>query len=189
MVELNELTNVALKLDDRSVAIVRDFVHVRMSLQDGKRGTPAVKTPTPPELETYAARLKSELDSFLGESSPERHTVRIVCSTDFGIVRIDVEPQHARGSKTQVLVATDEMARELRMMRSLLRERQSQWIYFNRNLRIYEGTTTYIAKPMQRLHWLESQAMLDANEIIAETLEPASSNERSESLHAYGHIR
>lgn len=189
MLELNDLTNVALKLDGRSVAIVGDFVHVRMSLQDGKRGAPAVKTPTAPEIETYAARLKSELDSFLGESSPECHTVRIICSHDFGMVRIDVEPQHARGSKIQVLVATDEMATELGTMRSLLRERQSQWIYFNRNLRIYDGTTTYIAKPMQRLHWLESQAMLDANEIIAETLEPASSNERSEPSHAYGQVR
>jgi hypothetical protein len=81
------------------------------------------------------------------------------------------------------------MARELQTMQLFLRERRSQWIYFNRNLRIYEGTTTYIAKPMQRLHWLESQAMIDANEIIAETLDPASGNERSESSLAYGHIR
>jgi hypothetical protein len=88
-----------------------------------------------------------------------------------------------------VLAATGEIARELQTIQSLLRERRSQWIYFNRNLRIYEGTTTYIAKPMQRLHWLESQAMLDANEIIAETLEPASGNEGSESSHAYEQFR
>ena len=186
ILELNDLTNFALRLDDRSIAIVHDFVHVRMCLLDGKTGKPAVRTPTVAELEAYATRLKSELDNFLGEASPTRHTVRIVCSANFGMVRIDVEANHVRGPEIQVLAATDEMARELQTMQSLLRERRSQWIYFNRNLRIYEGTTTYIAKPMQRLHWLESQAMLDANEIIAETLEPASGTERGESSHAYG---
>lgn len=187
--ELNVLTNLALRLDDRGIVIVHDFVHVRMCLLDGKTGTPAVRQPTVPELEAYAARLKSELDSFLGDAGPTRHTVRIVFSTNFGMVRIDVEPHHVHGPEIQVFAATDEMARELQTMQSLLRERGSQWIYFNRNLRIYDGTTTYIAKPMQRLHWLESQAMLDANEIIAETLEPASSNESSESSRAYGQIR
>ena len=188
ILELNRLTNSALGLDDRSIAIVHDFVHVRMSLFDGKTGIAAVRPPTVPELDVYAARLKSELDSFLGETS-QRHTVRIVCGTSFGMVRIDVEQNHVRGPEIQVLTATDEMARELQTMQLFLRERRSQWIYFNRNLRIYEGTTTYIAKPMQRLHWLESQAMIDANEIIAETLDPASGNERSESSLAYGHIR
>jgi hypothetical protein len=189
ILELNDLTNLALRLDERSIAIVRDFVHVRMCLLDGKTGTPAIRPPTRSELGVYASRLKSELDSFLGETSPTRHTIRIVCSSNFGVVRIAVESQHIREPEIQVLTATDEMATELQAMQSFLHERRSQWIYFNRNLRIYEGTTTYIAKPTQRLHWLESQAMLDANEIIAETLEPSSSNERNESLHAYGQIR
>jgi hypothetical protein len=187
--ELNHHTNRALGLDDRSIAIIHDFVHVRMCLLDGKTGTPAVKTPTIAELQTYAARLKSELDGFLGEVSPSRHTVRVVRSANFGMVQIDVNPDHVREPRIQVIDASGEMAGELQTMQSLLRERRSQWIYFNRNLRIYDGTTTYLAKPMQRLHWLESQAMLDANEIIAETLEPALSGERSETSHAYGHVR
>jgi hypothetical protein len=189
ILELNDLTNLALMLDDRSTVIVHDFVHVRMCLRDGKTETPAVRAPKVAEMEAYATRLKSELDSFLGGTNSERHTVRIVRGPDFGMVRIDVEPSQSLGPEIQVLDATTEMARELRTMQLLLRERSSQWIYFNRNLRIYEGTTTYIAKPMQRLHWLESQAMLDANEIIAETLEPALSNEGSESSHTYGQFR
>ncbi len=43
-------------------------------------------------------------------------------------------------------------------------------VYFNRNLRIYEGTQTFIFKPWQRFHWTESQALFDAREVIAETL-------------------
>jgi hypothetical protein len=189
ILELNDLTNVALGLDDTSIVVVRDFVHVRICLEGGKTGAAATQPPSATELKVYAARLKSELDGFLGESGSERHTVRIVPSLDLGMVRIDVESGHSLGPEIQVLVATSEIARELQTMRLLLRERRSQWIYFNRNLRIYEGTTTYITKPMQRLHWLESQAMLDATEIIAETLEPAPSNERGASAHAYGQFR
>jgi hypothetical protein len=188
ILELNDLTNVALGLDERSIAIVHDFVHVRMCLLDGKTGIPAVRPPTAPELDAYAARLKSELDSFLGETS-QRHTVRIVFGNNFGMVRIDLESNHLRDRGIQVLAATGEMVGELQAMQSLLRERRSQWIYFNRNLRIYDRTATYIAKPMQRLHWLESQAMLDANEIIAETLEPVPDDERTEYFQTHGQIR
>jgi hypothetical protein len=52
-----------------------------------------------------------------------------------------------------------------------LRKQCSQWVYFDRNLRIYEGTRTFIFKPMQRFHWTVSQAMVDAREIISETLQ------------------
>jgi hypothetical protein len=51
-----------------------------------------------------------------------------------------------------------------------LRKERAQWVYFDRNLRLYEGTRTCILKPMQRFHWTESQAMVDARHIIAETL-------------------
>lgn len=50
--------------------------------------------------------------------------------------------------------------------------RRSQWVYFNRNLRIYEGSKIYILKPLQRLHWTRTQAVQDAGEIIAETVQP-----------------
>ena len=45
-------------------------------------------------------------------------------------------------------------------------------MYFERNLRMYEETRTYLFKPMQRLHWTESQALADASGIIADTLQP-----------------
>jgi hypothetical protein len=44
-------------------------------------------------------------------------------------------------------------------------------VYFDRNLRVYEGTKTFVFKPMQRFHWTESQALMDARQIIAETLQ------------------
>ena len=58
-----------------------------------------------------------------------------------------------------MLAATNEMNRELGTMQSLCAA-ASQWVYFNPDLRIYEGTTTYIAKPMQRLTGLRVRRCL-----------------------------
>ena len=35
---------------------------------------------------------------------------------------------------------------------------------------LYEGRTTYLFKPLEKLHWSVTQAQLDAGVIIAETL-------------------
>jgi len=66
--------------------------------------------------------------------------------------------------------ANKETAAQLEKTRQRLRKGRAQWVYFDRNLRIYEGTRTFVLKPMQRFHWTESQAMVDARHIIAETL-------------------
>jgi len=54
--------------------------------------------------------------------------------------------------------------------RQKLLEEIGQWVYFNRDLRVHDGTKTFILKPLQRFHWTESQAMVDASEIIAESV-------------------
>ena len=66
--------------------------------------------------------------------------------------------------------AASESAAALSETRQQLQEEVGQWVYFNRDLRLYDGTKTYLFKPMQRFHWTESQAMIDASEIIAETV-------------------
>jgi len=70
-----------------------------------------------------------------------------------------------------VFRADDETAVELEKTRRRLRRQNAQWVYFDRNLQIFEGRRTFLFKPMQRFHWTESQAMADAAEIIAQTLD------------------
>jgi len=72
-----------------------------------------------------------------------------------------------------VAKADESTGRQLERTRQRLRDQRSQWVYFDRNLRIYEGRKTFIFKPMQRFHWTQSQAMIDAREIFAETLAAA----------------
>jgi hypothetical protein len=67
-------------------------------------------------------------------------------------------------------ITDSEIEEEFSRLRQNLSHRQGQWMYFERNLKYYEGRTAYFFKPIQRLSWLKSQALLDADEFIAEKL-------------------
>lgn len=69
-----------------------------------------------------------------------------------------------------VLRANDLEAAALERCLQHVRRQRSQWVYFDRNLRIYDGDQTYVLKPMQRFHWTPSQARIDAIDIVSESI-------------------
>ncbi|NQU26018.1 MAG: N-6 DNA methylase [Candidatus Nealsonbacteria bacterium] len=171
--ELNGMVCDSLGLDARERSLIHDLVHVRLCLNDGKTGRAAVRAPNAAELRAYAQQLKSELDDFIDGELPKRHDVAVVYDDLSGMLQVDLVRQSAAARKVTVAKADHATARQLEKTRRRLRDQRSQWVYFDRNLRIYEGTRTFIFKPMQRFHWTESQAMIDAGTIITETLEGA----------------
>lgn len=168
--KLNEMTAQVLGLDDRERALVHDLVRVRFQLNDGKRGHEAMREPTKLEMRAYARRLKQELDDFIGEDADRLHRVTAVHGKSSAMVEVDFTRDHAAARETKVLDANAEAAEKLGRMQKKLQAEHAQWVYFNRNLRVYRGHQTYIFKPLQRFHWTESAAMMDASQIIAETL-------------------
>lgn len=84
--ELNDLVYDSLGLDQRDRALVHDLVHVRLELNDGKVGRPAVRRPKSSEMRTYARRLKLDLDSFLGDEIDKRNQVGIVYNEHSGMI-------------------------------------------------------------------------------------------------------
>jgi hypothetical protein len=168
--ELNEMTAQLLGLDSREQALVYDLVRVRFELNDGKRGYEAMRTPENSELRDYARRLKQELDDFVGNDSDRLHRVTVVHDLDSAMVEVDFTRDHEAARRVELLRASNEEAKRLRAKREELLEEKAQWVYFNRNLRIYRGHQTYLFKPLQHFHWTESAAMMDASNLIAETL-------------------
>lgn len=169
LTELNELVFESLGMTERERALVTDFVHVRLELNDGKVGRPAVENPSASDLKQYANRLRKELDDYIGDSAPHRHSVEVIHDRLSGMICVDFV-ESTRVIATSVAPADSKIAKALNEARDELLEEIGQWVYFNRDLRIHDGTKTYIFKPMQRFHWTESQAMVDASEIIAETV-------------------
>ncbi|MCY2928720.1 MAG: N-6 DNA methylase [Planctomycetota bacterium] len=172
--KLNDLTYEALGLRATDRLLVQDLVRVRLELNDGKTGKIAVAPPTTADLRAYANALKDCLDAFLEGVSPKRHKVDIVHSAASGMVRIDLKPGEGAAREIEIVPAADATGVDMERIRKRIRTKRAQWVYFDRNLRIYEGKKTFVLKPMQRFHWLASQAMIDAQEIIAETLSGSS---------------
>ena len=168
---INELTFAALRLEPRYRASVEDLVTVKTALFDGKVEMRAIGNPGHSAVHDYAFALRQELDTFLGEDVHARHRINVFCESETGIVMVELVPRTKDSQDVTISFAEANLSDSLKRVRSLLRERYSQWVYFDRNLRIYQGDTTYIVKPMQTVQWIRSQAIADADEIIAETLQ------------------
>jgi hypothetical protein len=183
--ELNTLVNKTLGLDQAAKAAVRDLVHVRRALVDGQVGRAAVRPPEREELRAYGAMLQEELDAFLSEDVPARHKLTIIYDSSSAMAEVELMRDTVETQPILVEAADSTVGAQFKNIRKRLRERRSQWVYFERNLRIYEESRTYLFKPMQRVHWTESQAVADASGIIADTLQPISSEGGGAEAHAW----
>jgi len=157
--ELNVFVSEALGLDEGDRALVEDLVRIRFALNDGKIGRDAMSLAPKKELQTYAEWLQREFD---GQSDGNHHSVTVLYDDHSGFVAI--EPANGR-ALIRVLRADAESARTLARTREQLREENAQWVYFDRSLRLHRGRTTYFFKPIQRMHWTRTRAMLDAADI------------------------
>lgn len=168
--ELNELSFDGLRLSARGRAAVRDLVTVAFGLTRGKVAPQAVKAPSREELTAYSRMLRDELDGFVGASSTTHHHVEVLAGGGAGLIAIDLVNRAERQPTVVILDAAAPEAKILAETRTRLMEQRAQWLYFNRNLRVYDGAHTYILKPLQRLHWTRTQAIEDAREIIADSI-------------------
>jgi hypothetical protein len=170
--DLNDLTFEALNFSSRVRTVVEDLVRIRLGLNQGKMERSAVGLPPIDELRAYARTLRDELDHFISESSSARHRIDILVDGSSGLVAVDLVAGTDGPSVGNIWAASEREGHQLAETRRQLVEHRAQWIYFNRNLRIYEGSRTYVLKPLQRFHWTRTQAIQDAAEIIADCLEP-----------------
>ncbi len=151
--------------------LVEDFVHLHMKLNKGKVANEVMRMPTDEELRVYLFALRECLDAFLSTERGLRHGVEVLADSKYSMLRVALIK--SKISIAPVIVKADDPAsRSLKTIRDQLRSQHSQWIYFDRSLKVYEPQTgvLYLFKPLQRLHWTRRQAVLDADEIIAETL-------------------
>lgn len=153
--------------------LVQDLVNVRMQLVKGKVTKPAIRAPSVCEMQAYLRVLGSELDSFVEAEAGLRHEVAAVYDDMSAMVAVGLCSRRRMRSAPLVLDADAPKAEQFRTVRENLRRKHSQWVYFDRGLRVYDGSRTYLFKPMQRLHWTKTQALLDAGEVIADTLAEA----------------
>jgi hypothetical protein len=150
---------------------VEDFRDSRLPLDKGvgalkKLGEP----PDLAALESYGISLRNEIERFLlGEAQP---VVRIITSKDLICCELQLLPA---GSSPQAPVIKEETSLEalasLRKLREKTSKKYSQWAYVDRSLRVFGDDTVQLFKPPRMMDWTRTQALNDADTIIAEILE------------------
>ncbi|MDO9543416.1 MAG: hypothetical protein Q7J98_14005, partial [Kiritimatiellia bacterium] len=148
--------------------LVEDFVRWNMQLVHGKVPSEVVAPPTNRDMRSYLSILKGELDDFIGRDAGASHDVHAVLAKSSAMVMIRLV--HGTAQSPSVLDAADPTATAMAQTREHLLHRHSQWLYFERCLKIYQEGAMYVFKPLEMIHWTRRQAILDASEIIAETL-------------------
>jgi len=86
------------------------------------------------------------------------------------MVRIELTLPKSRPSRRRVFSASEPVAKEFAKIRQRMQRERGQWLYFDRNLFLFDEPGTYILKPLQRLWWTESQALADADHLVAEAI-------------------
>jgi len=85
-----------------------------------------------------------------------------MCSVEFAQsdYAIDIHIEKAQGDSSSLLAYIQEKTKQ----------RFSQWVYVQRSLRIFEDSRVFICKSPRLIDWTRTQALNDADDIIAEIL-------------------
>ncbi|MFH1137761.1 MAG: N-6 DNA methylase [Pseudomonadota bacterium] len=166
--ELNERVMKLLGFTISEQFLIYDFVRWNMRMIDGMTPNELLGSPSRNTLSDYLGILKNELDAFLGDQTGFHHRVEAMHDKISVIIAISLTTDSQDAPR--IYHADEEAAASLRTTREKLLKQHSQWLYFSRNLRVYANNALYMLKPMERLHWTNRQAILDAGEVIAETL-------------------
>lgn len=168
--QLNERIYDLLEIGKMERYLIEDLVHHRLQFNKGKFNRELMSPPAQTELQIYAEILRSELNDFLGDEGAYHHRVCVYTNRDYAALEISLTDTRSSRDLVQVREVEGDLADSLSQLQSNLRRNHGQWLYFDRNLTIFDGSITYLFKPMQKLHWLRSQALVDADDLIADTL-------------------
>lgn len=166
--EVNQRVIKLLGLRRAERILIQDFVRWNMQIIKGKVPRIVTKPPDCRTITSYLKTLKAELDIFLGANVGIWHRVDALCDEFSAIVAISMSTDV--NNYPAVLRADEKAAISLAETRKYLLKQHSQWLYFARDLRVYADNTVYMLKPLEQIQWTGRQAILDAGEVISETL-------------------
>ncbi len=149
--------------------LAREFSEFRLPLVKGKAPRGITKAPDERQLETYARRLTTELDGFL-ERKSRRHRVTVL-SAAAGIVATIELVNSNQTAKPSIRIAERDDQKFIDDILRAAEQEFAQWIYVRRSVRVFAGNKVHLCKPARRLEWTETQALLDAADVIAEVAE------------------
>jgi hypothetical protein len=158
-----------LKIPSQVVLLAREFSKFRLPLVKGKVPRAVTLAPDLNQLRDYARRLASELDAFI-ERRARRHRVSILKAQAGIVATVELLPRGQTGG-TAVRDATGDEQQSVLDILHAAQQKLAQWVYVCRSVRVFASNRIHICKPPRSLEWTETQALLDAADIIAEVAE------------------
>lgn len=123
--------------------------------------------PEADELRDYGNTLKKELDDFT--HSDVKHKVFLSYSPNLIVCTLELVHGENQGG-----VFVEESPKSsgpiLNEISKLLTEQFSQWVYVKRRLVVLQKSKIHLCKSSRLIEWSKSQALLDSDDIIAETI-------------------
>lgn len=162
-----------LSLPEDLRVLLEDFRDTRLQLTKGVSAIEKLsKRPSENQLRAYGRALRDELDRFLlGEA---RARIDLLASADLVRCQVTLHSNTTRspqGVNVKAASSSDQAAPMLKLLRKKLGEQFSQWVYIDRSLRTFEDDGVQIFKAPRLMDWTRTQALNDADEILAEILE------------------
>lgn len=162
----------ALSIPDNLRVLVEDFRDNRLPLDKGSSALKKLgKRATIKELQAYGRTLRNELERFLlGEARP---CIRLLAADDLICCELQLLPAGTHQAQAIEVINADDNPRtraNMRKLREQLSERFSQWAYVDRSLRVFGEDTVQIFKSYRLMDWTRTQALNDADAVIAEIL-------------------
>lgn len=160
-----------LRIPESVTTLANEFLQLRVGLVGG--GTreavqKAQQRPGPDVLYTYAQQLVHDLDGFL-DSSKMRHRVTIEQSSDLICSTVEfVRSAHAFEPVIKDL--SSQNGQVFHRLRQNLEQQFSQWVYVQRGFKWFGPSSISLYKVPQLINWTRTQAMNDADDMIAEIL-------------------
>lgn len=151
--------------------LIEDFVELNMAAVQGAIPPDLNRLASNQEQSLYLNSLRECLDGFFASDRGLRHKLEVLADGESALMAVSLV-RAKQAVEPVIVLADDPASRDLKIIRDQLRKKHSQWVYFDRNLKVYDPKrgVLYQFKPLQRLHWTRRQAVLDADDIIAETL-------------------
>jgi transcriptional regulator with XRE-family HTH domain len=166
--ELDERIAKTLNIPVSISSLATEFNRIYLSLIENGRSSEAIRRPGKVDLQAYAQHLQTELDGFV-TSNETHHQITIDRSSEMVVCTIELKSSQ---NKLPIIVR-EEISRDKGLfarLRDELNKNFSQWVYVQRGLRIFEGSSVHIYKEPRLINWTKSQALNDADDIIAEAL-------------------
>lgn len=158
-----------LSIPAQVMLLAREFKEFRLTLVKGKAPRDLTRAPDKRQLQRYASRLKSELDGFM-ERNARRHAITVL-NSPAGLVATVELIDAGKAANATVRDADQSERSNVHEILSAAEQQYGQWVYVRRSVRVFSGRKIHICKPARRLEWTETQALLDAADLIAEVAE------------------